>query len=228
MEPQNLSARYSVRSLNEADLDAMLALCAGNPLFYQYHPPLATRESILADMYALPPGKTPEDKLFLGFFAPGTVNAVPGKASALPAPHAFQQPASGCAADGPAPAAGPAPDAGCAAEGTAPALPGPPCRTPGQLAALMDLILDHPRPGTAHIGLFMVDGALQGRGVGSAIIADCVAALAAHGFDTVRLGVDEGNPQSLAFWTKNGFALTGERTLWEHGAYLPMQRRLMG
>lgn len=171
MEPQNLSARFSVRCLNEADLDAMLGLCAGNPLFYQYHPPLATRESILADMYALPPGKTPEDKLFVGFFVPGDA-------------------------------------------------------APGRLAALMDLILDYPRPGAAFIGLFMVDGQLQGRGVGSAIISDCAAALAACGFDTVRLGVDEGNPQSLAFWTKNGFALTGERTPREHGAFLPMQRRL--
>lgn len=175
MEIQNLSPRFSVRPLGEKDLDAILALCAGNPLFYRYHPPAATRESVLADLAALPPGKTMADKLFLGFFAP----------DAHPAPAA-----------------------------------------PGQLTALLDLILGYPRPGTAFIGLFMVDGRRQGRGLGSAIIADCAAALAAHGFDTVRLAVDEGNPQSAAFWAKNGFAPTGERIPCEHGAYLPMERQL--
>ena len=177
MQPQSLSARCHIRPLGEGDLDAALALCAGNPLFYRHHPPAATRESLLADMAALPPGKTMADKLFLGFFVP-------------------EEPS------------------------------GPAAGAPGQLAALLDLVFGYPRPGTAFIGLFMVDGRLQGHGLGSALISDCAAALAGHGFDTVRLAVDEGNPQSAAFWAKNGFAPTGERIPWEHGAYLPMERRL--
>ena len=184
MKIQNLSTRLLVRRLGKADLDAMLALCAGNPLFYQYHPPLATHADLLADLSALPPGKTPADKFFVGFFAP--------EEGAAPAGHILGKTAA----------------------------------RPGQLVAMMDLILGYPRPGTAFIGLFMVGGALQGCGLGSGIISECIAALAACGFDTVRLGVDEGNPQSAAFWAKNGFVPTGERTPWEHGAYLPMERQL--
>ena len=67
----------------------------------------------------------------------------------------------------------------------------------------------------------MVDAAQQGRGTGSTLIADCKQALRAEQFKTLRLAIDEGNPQSKAFWQKNGFALTGQRTPNENGAYLP-------
>ena len=39
-----------------------------NDIFYQYHPPFVTRESILDDMGALPPGKGYDDKFYVGFF----------------------------------------------------------------------------------------------------------------------------------------------------------------
>lgn len=42
MQLQSLSRRYTVRQLMETDVDAMLALCSGNPQFYRYHPPMAT------------------------------------------------------------------------------------------------------------------------------------------------------------------------------------------
>lgn len=41
MQLQSLSRRYTVRQLMETDVDAMLALCSGNPQFYRYHPPMA-------------------------------------------------------------------------------------------------------------------------------------------------------------------------------------------
>lgn len=63
-----LSPAYAVRHLTPEDADAVLALARGNELFYRYHPPLPDREGILSDMAALPPGKGPEDKYFLGFF----------------------------------------------------------------------------------------------------------------------------------------------------------------
>lgn len=47
----------------------ILRLCSGNPQFYQYHPPLATADSVRADIRALPPGKMPEDKFYVGYFA---------------------------------------------------------------------------------------------------------------------------------------------------------------
>ena len=36
----------------------------------------------------------------------------------------------------------------------------------------------------------------------------------------------QGNPQSLAFWTKNGFTLTGEVHPNDFSAYLPMERSI--
>ena len=140
--------------------------CSCNPQFYRYHPPMATKASILDDLQAVPPGKTLSDKCFIGFYDGET------------------------------------------------------------LAAMMDLITGYPNPATAFIGLFMVDAAQQGRGTGSALIADCKQALRAEQFKTLRLAIDEGNPQSKAFWQKNGFALTGQRTPNENGAYLPMECEL--
>ena len=45
-------------------------------------------------------------------------------------------------------------------------------------------------------------------------------------FRKVRLAVDRGNPQSKAFWEKNGFALMGEEFPHGDSAYLPMERAL--
>lgn len=59
--------KYVVRPLTAGDVDKILALCAENEQFYRYHPPLATRESVLEDLSALPPGKNAADKHYLGF-----------------------------------------------------------------------------------------------------------------------------------------------------------------
>ncbi len=72
----DFSQKYAVRPLTAADVDEILALCVGNEQFYRYHPPLATRESILEDMTALPPGKCAADKHYLGFFDGETLVAV--------------------------------------------------------------------------------------------------------------------------------------------------------
>ena len=153
------------RRLTEADAAQVCALMQGNPLFYRYHPPQPTPESIRTDMTALPPGKAMEDKRFVGFY-----------------------------------------DGDC-------------------LIAVMDLILNYPAADTAFIGLFMTAHNRQGCGLGSRILRDCMARLSAAGYHRLRLAVDEGNPQSLAFWTKNGFTLTGEVHPNDFSAYLPMERR---
>ena len=62
-----LSTKYSVRALCEDDIPAIYELCSGNPQYYEYCPPPVTRESIRADLHALPPGKTMDDKYSLGF-----------------------------------------------------------------------------------------------------------------------------------------------------------------
>ena len=95
----------------------------------------------------------------------------------------------------------------------------------GALIAVMDLIDGYPEPGNAYIGFFMMDGRRQGRGIGSAIIAEAAAYLKDAGMRSIQLGIDKGNPQSTHFWKKNGFhvirkvdrngwtALVAERTL---------------
>lgn len=72
----DFSQKYAVRPLTAGDVDKILALCAENEQFYRYHPPLATRESVLEDMTALPPGKCAADKHYLGFFDRETLVAV--------------------------------------------------------------------------------------------------------------------------------------------------------
>ena len=161
-----LSSTYAVRPLTPEDVDAVLALAAGNGLFYRYHPPLPDRESILSDMTALPPRKGPEDKYFLGLF-----------------------------------------------QGE-------------RLTAVMDLILGYPEADSAWMGWFILFPARQGRGVGSGILRDVEAALRAAGFRTLRLAVDRGNPQSWAFWTKNGYTRYGPERPNGFSAYLPMKKAL--
>ena len=155
-----LSQTFQVRALTKNHVDLILELSRGNTLFYQYHPPFATRESIMEEMEALPPGKGMADKFYIGFFEKD------------------------------------------------------------RLAAVMDLIRDYPDPGTAYIGLFMVDTDFQGRGVGSEIIRECAGVLKNMGYKKLRLAVDRGNPQSNHFWRKNGFAVTDENV------YICMERVL--
>lgn len=166
MEIRNLSSTYTLRKLEKEDVDIIYDLSCKNTIFYQYHPPFVTKESIHEDMEALPPGKTYADKFYIGFFSGDT------------------------------------------------------------LAAVMDLILDYPRENIAFIGLFMMNMDLQGRGVGTAIIQDCAAHLAAMGYEKIQLGIDQGNPQSEAFWTKNGFRFTGRKIPNGFSAYLYMEREL--
>ena len=166
LSPARLSSRYAVRPLTRTDIPAHYALSSRNMLFYEYHKPFVTEQSILEDLSALPPGKQAADKFYLGFFAGD------------------------------------------------------------RLAAVMDLILDYPERGIAFLGFFMMEPSLQGCGAGSAIIQECLAYLASMGFRKARLAIDLGNPQSRAFWTKNGFARTGESRPHGDSAYLPMERSL--
>ena len=79
-----------------------------------------------------------------------------------------------------------------------------------KLVAVLDWISGYPAKETAWIGLFMVSAEKQGKGVGSGIIRDMAASLKAVGYREIQLGVDKGNPQSFAFWTKNGFEVLRE------------------
>ena len=78
------------------------------------------------------------------------------------------------------------------------------------LVAVMDIIDGYPNPEIAFIGFFMVDAALQGRGNGSFIIMEMAEYLRSIGKTAIRLGIDSDNPQSNAFWRKNGFFTIAE------------------
>jgi len=73
---EQLSKQYNVRMLTDTDVAAVYALCKENSLYYQYCPPFVTEDSIRADMAALPPHKTMEDKYYLGFFKDEVLVAV--------------------------------------------------------------------------------------------------------------------------------------------------------
>lgn len=68
MKLQALSETYAVRRLEPKDVECIYEMMRKNVMFYEYHPPFVTRESILADMKALPPQKQEEDKFYAGFF----------------------------------------------------------------------------------------------------------------------------------------------------------------
>ena len=155
---------FTVRRLEAGDIEPMLEICRGNELFYRYHPPLATRENLLQDLTALPPGRSMRDKFFVGFF------------------------------DGDA------------------------------LIAMMDWVLGYPKADTVWIGFFMMHPAHQGRGTGSEIVQSACREWAAQGFESVQLAIDQGNPQSAAFWVKNGFSKTGKVA--DFSAYECMARAL--
>ena len=145
-----LSNTFYVRRLSIEDADLIYNLSCKNKIFYQFHPPFVTRESIQEDIRALPAGKDYNDKYYIGFFEKET------------------------------------------------------------LVAIMDLILDYPTKDTAFIGLFMMDFEYQNKNIGSKIISECAKYLKILGFHKIRLGVDKENPQSNAFWKKNGFIVTDE------------------
>ena len=78
------------------------------------------------------------------------------------------------------------------------------------LVAVMDLITGYPEPDDAFIGWLMVDGEMQGRGIGSDIFADVRAAMKAAGFDYMALAVVKENKEALKFWKGQGFGIKEE------------------
>lgn len=67
MQVELFSNKYVVHKLTNENIDEIYKLLSQNILYYEYCPPYVTRQSIMADMNALPPGKTMKDKYYLGF-----------------------------------------------------------------------------------------------------------------------------------------------------------------
>ncbi len=93
-----------------------------------------------------------------------------------------------------------------------------------KLVAILDLITDYPKKGSAFIGWFMVDAALQGQGIGSQIFADIRASLEAQGYDEMSLAVIKENEPAIAFWQKQGFSLSDREEKKERYTVVVMDR----
>ena len=76
------------------------------------------------------------------------------------------------------------------------------------LVAVMDFVYAYPDEETVFIGLFMVDQAYQGKGIGGQIVTEALAYFA-NNFRKARLAYVKGNPQSQHFWEKQGFKPIG-------------------
>ena len=63
-----LSRQYSVRTLDEDDIDIILDIYNGNKLFYKYSEAKPTKEQVLEDMHVAPPQAEQSSKYFFGFF----------------------------------------------------------------------------------------------------------------------------------------------------------------
>ena len=63
-----LSKKYEVRALSLNDVDIVYDMSCKNEIYYKYHPPFVTKESIAEDIKALPPDKSYDDKYYVGFF----------------------------------------------------------------------------------------------------------------------------------------------------------------
>ena len=68
IEISKINKHYMTRVLKDCDVDAILDLCQKNLLFYAYTEARPTKEQILDDMKAVPPGIGLSDKYFFGFF----------------------------------------------------------------------------------------------------------------------------------------------------------------
>ncbi len=95
-----------------------------------------------------------------------------------------------------------------------------------RLIAVMDLITEYPEKDAAFIGWFMVNGEMQGQGIGSQIIADVRAALKGAGFAKISLGCVKENEEAIRFWEGQGFVPTGEESESGRHTVLTLERKI--
>ena len=79
-----------------------------------------------------------------------------------------------------------------------------------EMVAVLDLIDGYPEPDIGYIGFFMMNAALQGKQIGSAIIQDVCSYLKQIGKTAIRLGIAKDNPQANHFWKNNSFTVIKE------------------
>lgn len=70
----------------------------------------------------------------------------------------------------------------------------------------------------------MMNTVYQGKGIGKEIFEECCKTLEEEKYQYIRLGFVKGNPQSEAFWKKNGFSRTGVEDVQERYTVVVMER----
>lgn len=76
MNIELLSSKFKVKYIEEQEIQEVYELCKGNPMYYKYCPPNVIVQGIKDDMVALPNGKKPEDKYYIGFYHDDNLVAV--------------------------------------------------------------------------------------------------------------------------------------------------------
>ena len=99
-------------------------------------------------------------------------------------------------------------------------------RQQGRLVGYLELIESFPYSDHVLIGFFIVEKAMQGRGLGSAIINSVLAKYAASGFKIAILSHARTDEKAKAFWLKNRFVATGELDAYEDIELVVMERNL--
>ena len=73
---KQLSSCYRVKRILEEDILDVYSLCKGNPTYYTYKKSEPTIENMREDLTALPPGKTMNDKYYVGFYKQNKLIAI--------------------------------------------------------------------------------------------------------------------------------------------------------
>ena len=71
-----LSGEFAVRELTVSDIPQMLRLAKSNPQYYEHMRMQPDEENLAESLLALPPGRTPADKHFFGWFCGGRLVAM--------------------------------------------------------------------------------------------------------------------------------------------------------
>ena len=66
----------------------------------------------------------------------------------------------------------------------------------------------------------MMNKIYQGKQIGSTIISEVIDFLKQMKKEYVRLAIDDGNPQSMHFWKKNGFIIIYEKNIDNYKKYV--------
>ena len=72
----------------------------------------------------------------------------------------------------------------------------------------------------------MMNTVYQRKGIGTELFEACCKTLAEEKYQYIRLGFAKGNPQSEAFWIKNGFSRTGVEDVQERYTVVVMERTI--